>query len=209
TNRILVLQPAFNNSVAARLKYMIAKWDAKRINVPIRQMLPLRGNWRVGEPMRFSLPLSASTPTQPPGGRLPTLRYQYFFGVPFKLFWFYYALRRAGRPRSSPRRYAAIVGCCRRGRFGFADAFLDPFGTRSSLAPTTFGGKNSNAFLAPAVGEYADATARRSVAHLTVAYLTLPVFFWCLLRLAARLASLFVRAGGFRLGGQFYFDPNP
>jgi hypothetical protein len=33
------------------------------------------------------------------------------FGVQFKLFWFYYTQRRAGRPRSSPRRYAAIVGC--------------------------------------------------------------------------------------------------
>jgi hypothetical protein len=36
------------------------------------------------------------------GGRLPTLRYRHFFGVPFKLFWFYYTQRRAGRPRSSP-----------------------------------------------------------------------------------------------------------
>ncbi|MDR1923709.1 MAG: hypothetical protein LBQ66_04975 [Planctomycetaceae bacterium] len=29
------------------------------------------------------------------------------FGVQFKLFWFYYAQRRAGCPRSSPRRFAA------------------------------------------------------------------------------------------------------
>ncbi|MDR1924124.1 MAG: hypothetical protein LBQ66_07095 [Planctomycetaceae bacterium] len=29
------------------------------------------------------------------------------FGVPFKLFWCYYTQRRAGRPRSSPRRFAA------------------------------------------------------------------------------------------------------
>ncbi|MDR1922935.1 MAG: hypothetical protein LBQ66_01070 [Planctomycetaceae bacterium] len=32
------------------------------------------------------------------------------FGIQFKLVWFYYAQRRAGRPRSSPRRFAAIVG---------------------------------------------------------------------------------------------------
>jgi hypothetical protein len=31
-------------------------------------------------------------------------------GVQFKLVWFYYTQRRAGRPRSSPRRFAAIVG---------------------------------------------------------------------------------------------------
>ncbi|MDR1923884.1 MAG: hypothetical protein LBQ66_05885, partial [Planctomycetaceae bacterium] len=31
-------------------------------------------------------------------------------GVQFKLVRFYYAQRRAGRPRSSPRRFAAIVG---------------------------------------------------------------------------------------------------
>ncbi|MDR1924923.1 MAG: hypothetical protein LBQ66_11170 [Planctomycetaceae bacterium] len=35
-------------------------------------------------------------------GRLPTLRCRHFFGVQFKLFWFYYTQRRAGRPRSSP-----------------------------------------------------------------------------------------------------------
>ncbi|MDR1923493.1 MAG: hypothetical protein LBQ66_03880 [Planctomycetaceae bacterium] len=29
------------------------------------------------------------------------------FGVQFQLFWFYYTQRRAGRPRSSPRRFAA------------------------------------------------------------------------------------------------------
>ncbi|MDR1922997.1 MAG: hypothetical protein LBQ66_01385, partial [Planctomycetaceae bacterium] len=44
------------------------------------------------------------------GGRLPTLRLPTRFGVQFKLFWCYYAQRRAGRPRSSPRRFAAIVG---------------------------------------------------------------------------------------------------
>ncbi|MDR1924697.1 MAG: hypothetical protein LBQ66_10000 [Planctomycetaceae bacterium] len=69
----------------------------------------------------FSAPLSASTPTQPPGGRLPTLCYRLptlcyrlptlcyrlptlhlptRFGVPFKLIWFYYTHRRAGCPRS-------------------------------------------------------------------------------------------------------------
>ncbi|MDR1924661.1 MAG: hypothetical protein LBQ66_09815 [Planctomycetaceae bacterium] len=40
-------------------------------------------------------------------------------GVQFKLFWFYYTQRRAGRPRSSPRRFAAIVGCADGGLFGF------------------------------------------------------------------------------------------
>ncbi|MDR1923161.1 MAG: hypothetical protein LBQ66_02210 [Planctomycetaceae bacterium] len=65
-----------------------------------------------------------------PGGRLPTLRLPTRFGVPFKLVRSYYAQRRAGRPRSSPsplrgelvwynesgcprsspRRFAAIVG---------------------------------------------------------------------------------------------------
>ncbi|MDR1923027.1 MAG: hypothetical protein LBQ66_01535, partial [Planctomycetaceae bacterium] len=54
----------------------------------------------------FSAPsvfgLLRSPKTQPPSGRLPTLRSPTRFGVQFKLFWFYYALRRAGRPRSSP-----------------------------------------------------------------------------------------------------------
>ncbi|MDR1923815.1 MAG: hypothetical protein LBQ66_05535 [Planctomycetaceae bacterium] len=40
------------------------------------------------------------------GGYLPIR-----FGVQFKLFWCYYTLRRAGCPRSSPRRFAAIVSC--------------------------------------------------------------------------------------------------
>ncbi|MDR1923872.1 MAG: hypothetical protein LBQ66_05825 [Planctomycetaceae bacterium] len=67
-------------------------------------------------------------PTPPPGGRLPTLRSPIRFGVQFKLVWFYYAQRRAGRPRSSPRRFAAIVclsadGMC----FGFGGAFWCTF----------------------------------------------------------------------------------
>jgi hypothetical protein len=41
-------------------------------------------------------------PTQPSGGQLPTLRLPTRLGVQFKLVWFYYALRRAGCPRSSP-----------------------------------------------------------------------------------------------------------
>ncbi|MDR1923227.1 MAG: hypothetical protein LBQ66_02540 [Planctomycetaceae bacterium] len=45
-----------------------------------------------------------------PGGRLPTLHSPTPLGVPFKLFWCYYTLRQAGRTRSSPRRFAAIVG---------------------------------------------------------------------------------------------------
>jgi hypothetical protein len=47
-------------------------------------------------------------------------------GVQFKLVRFYYAQRRAGHPRSSPRRFAAVVGVADIGRFGFADAFSDP-----------------------------------------------------------------------------------
>jgi hypothetical protein len=68
-----------------------------------------------------------------PGGRLSTLRLPTRLGVPFKLFWFYYTQRRAGCPRSSPRRFAAIVGYADNCRFGFANAFW-----RSScrLAPT-------------------------------------------------------------------------
>ncbi|MDR1923443.1 MAG: hypothetical protein LBQ66_03620 [Planctomycetaceae bacterium] len=50
----------------------------------------------------LAIPLSASTPTQPPGSRLPTLHLPNRFGVQFKLVRFYYAQRRAGRPRSSP-----------------------------------------------------------------------------------------------------------
>ncbi|MDR1925472.1 MAG: hypothetical protein LBQ66_13960, partial [Planctomycetaceae bacterium] len=109
TNRILVLQPAFNNSVAARLKYMIAKWDAKRINVPIRQMLLLRGNWRVGEPMRFSLPLSASTPTQPPGGRLPPYVTNIFLA--FRSNFFGSITYRGGRDVRVPVRAASRQNC--------------------------------------------------------------------------------------------------
>ncbi|MDR1922837.1 MAG: hypothetical protein LBQ66_00565 [Planctomycetaceae bacterium] len=41
------------------------------------------------------------------------------FSVQFKLFWFYYTQRRAGCPRSSPRRFAVIVGCADGGLFGF------------------------------------------------------------------------------------------
>ncbi|MDR1925707.1 MAG: hypothetical protein LBQ66_15165 [Planctomycetaceae bacterium] len=59
-------------------------------------------------------------PTQPPGSRLPTLRSPTRFGVQFKLVRFYYVQRRAGRPRSSPRRFAAIVGYADIWRFGFA-----------------------------------------------------------------------------------------
>ncbi|MDR1925962.1 MAG: hypothetical protein LBQ66_16460 [Planctomycetaceae bacterium] len=33
---------------------------------------------------------------------------------------------RVSRPRSSPRRFAAIIGCRRWGRFGFADTFSAP-----------------------------------------------------------------------------------
>jgi hypothetical protein len=63
--------------------------------------------------VRVPLPLSASTPTQPPGSRLPTLRLPTRFGIQFKLFWFYHAQRRAGRPRSSPFPLRGIFGGCR------------------------------------------------------------------------------------------------
>jgi hypothetical protein len=66
-------------------------------------VLPMRfGNPVVGLRRRYS--------PRKPGGRLPTLRLPNRFGVQFKLVRFYDAQRRAGRPRSSPRRFAAIVG---------------------------------------------------------------------------------------------------
>ncbi|MDR1923090.1 MAG: hypothetical protein LBQ66_01855 [Planctomycetaceae bacterium] len=49
-------------------------------------------------------------------------------GVPSKLIRFPNAQRRAGRPRSSPRRFAAA--------FANIKAFPAPLGTRASLAPT-------------------------------------------------------------------------
>ncbi|MDR1923393.1 MAG: hypothetical protein LBQ66_03370 [Planctomycetaceae bacterium] len=56
------------------------------------------------------------------GGYLPIR-----FCVPFQLVRFYYAQRRAGRPRSSPldasRQLSAVADV---GRFGFADAFTAP-----------------------------------------------------------------------------------
>ncbi|MDR1922838.1 MAG: hypothetical protein LBQ66_00570 [Planctomycetaceae bacterium] len=92
----------------------------------------------------FPPQLSASTPTQPPGGRLPTLRLPTCLGVQFQLVRFYYAQRRAGRPRSSPRRFAAIVG------------YADNWGVLvlSMRVP-------------PQLSACADVTARRSVTHLT------------------------------------------
>jgi hypothetical protein len=75
---------------------------------------------------RFTPQLSASTPTQPPGGRLPTLR-----------------CRCVSRPncRRVRRRNRPAVG-------------YPPYVT--------------DAFHAPIVGEYTDATARQSVTHLTL-----------------------------------------
>ncbi|MDR1923755.1 MAG: hypothetical protein LBQ66_05205 [Planctomycetaceae bacterium] len=66
------------------------------------------------------------------------------FGVQFKLFWCYYTQRRAGRPRSSPRRFAAIVSCAD-GVFWYI-----------------------NTFPAATVCLSADATAWQSVAYLTI-----------------------------------------
>jgi hypothetical protein len=63
-------------------------------------------------PVRFGDPvvgLCRRYSPRKPGGRLPTLRSPTRFGVPFKLVRFYYAQRRAGRTRSSPRRFAADV----------------------------------------------------------------------------------------------------
>ncbi|MDR1924854.1 MAG: hypothetical protein LBQ66_10815 [Planctomycetaceae bacterium] len=69
---------------------------------------------RFGEPTRFGDPLFSACSARrkrysprKPGGRLPTLRLPIRFGVQFKLFWFYYTQRRAGHPRSSPRRYSS------------------------------------------------------------------------------------------------------
>jgi hypothetical protein len=59
---------------------------------------------RVGDPV---VGLRRRYSPRKPGGRLPTLRLPTRFGVQFQLFWCYYAQRRAGRPRSSPRREAA------------------------------------------------------------------------------------------------------
>ncbi|MDR1923026.1 MAG: hypothetical protein LBQ66_01530 [Planctomycetaceae bacterium] len=56
-------------------------------------------------PMRFGDPvvgLRRRYSPKKPDGRLPTLRLPNRFGVQFKLVRFYYAQRRAGRPRSSP-----------------------------------------------------------------------------------------------------------
>ncbi|MDR1923650.1 MAG: hypothetical protein LBQ66_04675 [Planctomycetaceae bacterium] len=54
--------------------------------------------------------LLRSPKTQPSSGRLPTLRSPTRLGVQFKLVRFYYAQRRAGRPRSSP---SPLRGNCR------------------------------------------------------------------------------------------------
>jgi hypothetical protein len=78
---------------------------------------------------RWSSRPSATLITQPPGSRLPTLRLPTRFGVQFKLVRFYYAQRRAGRPRSSPRRFAAIVGYRRRNRPAVG---YPPYGMRNS-----------------------------------------------------------------------------
>ncbi|MDR1923669.1 MAG: hypothetical protein LBQ66_04775 [Planctomycetaceae bacterium] len=67
---------------------------------------------RVGDPV---VGLCRRYSPRKPGGRLPTLRLPTLrlptcLGIQFKLVRFYYAQRRAGHPRSSPRRFAAIVG---------------------------------------------------------------------------------------------------
>ncbi|MDR1925967.1 MAG: hypothetical protein LBQ66_16485 [Planctomycetaceae bacterium] len=72
-------------------------------------------------------------PTQPPGSRLPTLRLPTRLGVPSKLVWLPNAQRRAGRPRSSPRRFAAIVGYADGNGYQHVSRSV---GTRASLAPT-------------------------------------------------------------------------
>jgi hypothetical protein len=62
-------------------------------------------------PMRFGDPvvgLSRRYSPRKPGGRLPTLRSPTHLGVPFKLFWCYYAQRRAGCLRSGP---SSLRGC--------------------------------------------------------------------------------------------------
>jgi hypothetical protein len=86
--------------------------------------------------------LLRSPKTQPPGGRLPTLRLPTRFGVQFKLVRFYYAQRRAGRPRSSPRRFAAIVGVADIGVLVLPMCVGDPVvGLRRRYSPRKPGGR--------------------------------------------------------------------
>ncbi|MDR1924051.1 MAG: hypothetical protein LBQ66_06725 [Planctomycetaceae bacterium] len=71
-----------------------------------------------------------------PGGRLPTLHLPTRFGVQFKLVRFYYAQRRAGRPRSSPSPLRGkFVGYADGRRFGISTRFPLHFveGKTSSL----------------------------------------------------------------------------
>jgi hypothetical protein len=130
--------------------------------------------------------LLRSPKTQPPSGRLSTLRLPTRFGVQFKLFRFYDTQRRVGRPRSSPRRFAAIVCLSADGRcFGFGGAFwctfwLLPFQGESywgrfftGRCPVLWAFCPVGAcwfcqhVLAPPLSACADVTARRSVTHLT------------------------------------------
>jgi hypothetical protein len=105
---------------------------------------------RFGEPTCFGDPLFSACSARrkrysprKPGGRLPTLRFPTRLGVPSKLVRFPNAQRRAGRPRSSP---SPLRGNCR--------------------LPPTLVVWYIDTFSAPIVGEYADATARRSVTYL-------------------------------------------
>ncbi|MDR1925217.1 MAG: hypothetical protein LBQ66_12675, partial [Planctomycetaceae bacterium] len=77
---------------------------------PIRHTFWAFWFWAIEIPVHFGDPvvgLCRRYSPRKPGGRLPTLRLPTRFGVQFKLVRFYYAQRRAGRPRSSPRRFAA------------------------------------------------------------------------------------------------------
>ncbi|MDR1925272.1 MAG: hypothetical protein LBQ66_12960, partial [Planctomycetaceae bacterium] len=97
---------------------------------------PLRGNCRLSPTLvvwyinTCSAPtvfgLLRSPKTQPPSGRLSTLCLPTRLGVQFKLIRFPNAQRRAGRPRSSPRRFAAIVGCRRHWWFGISTRVPPP-----------------------------------------------------------------------------------
>jgi hypothetical protein len=103
TARRSVAHHTFTNTSWRSVQTFLVLLHTEAGGTPAFQPAPLRGYCRLA-------------PTQPSGGRLPTIRLPTRLGVQFKLFWFYYAQRRAGRPRSSPRRFAAIVGLRRRNR---------------------------------------------------------------------------------------------
>jgi hypothetical protein len=96
--------PAFQSFAAFRRRLRISKifpllWGRGQASPLQRQRFLVLGDRNSDACWRSSCRLA---PTQPPGSRLPTLRLPIRFGVQFKLVWYYYTQRRAGRPRSSP-----------------------------------------------------------------------------------------------------------